>query len=82
MGVSAVTCLHVLDRQTPVCSRVHKMGMLSVPSLQSCITQFPYSNMHPSDHTGMGGEERMQNIQLMQMELSSHAEMYSLCTEE
>lgn len=82
VSVPAVTCFHVLDRQIPVYSCVHKMGMLSVPYLQSCITQFPYSNMHPSGHTGMGGQDRMQNTQLMQVELRSHSEMYSLCTEE
>lgn len=69
MGVPADTCSHVLDRQTPVYSRVHKMGMLSVPCLQSCVTQFPYSNVHPSGLVGMGREDRMQNVQLMQVEL-------------
>lgn len=70
MAVPADTCFHVLDRQTPVYSCVHEMGMLSVPFLQSCITQFPYSNVYPSGHIEMGGEDRMQNVQLVQVELS------------
>lgn len=80
VGVPAGTCFHVLDRQTPVYSHVHKVGMLTVPYLQSCITQFPYSNVHPSALVGMGREDKMQNVQLMQVELGSRAEMYSLYT--
>lgn len=69
LWVPADTCFPVLDGQTPVYSCVHKMGMLSVPYLQSCITQFPYSNVHASDLVGMGRVDRMQNVQLMQVEL-------------
>lgn len=81
MGVPADTCFHVLDRQTPVYSCVHKMGVLSVPHLQSCITQFPCSNVHLSYWYGRRGQNAKCSADASGLKLHMQR-MYSLGAEE